>query len=96
MTPDKFRFNIVSGPSREELFDGLRLRHEGRKIFFLAATTSGNFEINCILNSISIECGSGNCWLLKLRNPESRLRGCDRLEMFYNSSTRSGWVDAIA
>ena len=94
---------IVAGPSREELFDALRLRHEGRKVTFTVApthiternlgdgrkliTTSLPFQVQ--VTSIRIGDGSGECWLFELYDVSVALGSCC-LEGFINMRTRKG------
>lgn len=59
-------YEIVAGPSREDLFDALRLRHEKREVTFTVKMGSEEVPLRGMINSISIEDGSGNCWLFIL------------------------------
>lgn len=64
---------IVEGPSREELFDALRLRNEGRKVSLTISrqTKPGSpFKLldetfDVFVNGISVEDASGHKWLLR-------------------------------
>jgi len=100
MTTTNQRREINSGPSREELFDALRLRHEGRAIPFTVSPPKQrpgsrirvlNETFNVQVNSVGIEDGSGNCWLLTLDDYHEIL-GSSCLSAYYNTRTRTGWV----
>ena len=96
---------LVAGPSREELFDALRLRHEGRKVTFTLAPQNitgrtlaegrkfvpGNLAFHVQVNEVGIEDGSGNNWLFKLYD-EHAVLGTMYLEGYINITTRKGWV----
>jgi|APSaa5957512576_1039674.scaffolds.fasta_scaffold28443_1 hypothetical protein len=95
---------IIAGPSREQLFDALRLRHEGRTITitiersFVTVSPPGKglrgknaITLNPVVDSISIEDGSGNNWLLKLRSTDSEC-----LEAYFNTATRKGWIRPVS
>lgn len=57
---------ILSGPSREELFDGLRLFAEKRTVDFVVRKEKSKFIISLTLSttiqSIQAEDGSGQSW----------------------------------
>ncbi len=89
---------ITAGPSREELFDALRLRHESRTVTMTVENTvrwAGdphkrticriyNFQVT--VDSIGVEDGSGNNWLLTLSNKDGRFEG------YFNTTRREGWL----
>jgi hypothetical protein len=94
---------IISGPSREELFDALRLRHEDRQVCFTIESPNSKIctkEIfNVKVDGIAIEDGSGNNWLLSLSNP----RDCHKapkittamppkFEVYFNTTRRKGMI----
>lgn len=87
------QFNIAMGPSREELFDALRLRHENRPVYFDLPYLGGRFKVE--VDEIGIEDGSGNSWLLKLHDPKGLL-GANRLEAYFNTNSRSGWIRPLS
>ena len=59
--------NIINGPSREELFDGLRLHSENRLVPFKIKTRGGTEVIlQAIINRIEAEDASGQSWNLRL------------------------------
>ena len=64
-------FEILSGPSREELFDGLRLASEKRFVGFVMINNGRQMAPLVILQSIEAEDGSGQSWNLKFSIPES-------------------------
>ena len=55
---------ITNGPSREELFDGLRLFAEKRLIPFCVKMNEKEKFVAVIINSIQAEDGSGQSWNL--------------------------------
>ena len=75
---------VVAGPSREELFDSLRLStcHEGRRVAFTVAPSHitgrnlaggrkfvpGNLMFYAVVSMLRPEDGSGNNWLFELRD----------------------------
>ncbi|MCX6788393.1 MAG: hypothetical protein NTZ36_00725 [Candidatus Jorgensenbacteria bacterium] len=84
------RISISSGPSREELFDALRLRHEHRPILVKVHPLDQKpMDIKFIVNGIAVEDGGGQNWLIELLNVQTHqiVRG------YYNSRTRAGWLD---
>jgi len=94
---DKPQRQITAGPSREELFDALRLRHENRKVSFtLAPNThpwSAPKKVQVFVDGISIEDGSGANWLLKIRDEYQEFTlGTCQLEGYYNTTRREGWT----
>jgi hypothetical protein len=73
---------IHAGPSREELFDALRLRHESRLVEF--TVTDRKDKMRAVIDSIGVESGDGESWIL-----EVSYRGV-RLEGYYHSKRREG------
>ncbi|MCX6753421.1 MAG: hypothetical protein NTW62_03715 [Candidatus Nomurabacteria bacterium] len=61
----KNRILITSGPSREELFDGLRLFAEKRTIDFIIEKNGQKTKLPLIIQGIEAEDGSGECWNIK-------------------------------
>ena len=55
---------ITNGPSREELFDGLRLSAEKRLIAFCFENNENEKYVATIISSIEAEDGSGQSWNL--------------------------------
>ncbi|MEI7451776.1 MAG: hypothetical protein WCK37_01080 [Candidatus Falkowbacteria bacterium] len=53
---------IANGPSREELFDGLRLFTEKRVVNFIIEDNGRQMTLPAIMQGISPEDGSGQCW----------------------------------
>jgi hypothetical protein len=60
----KTSIEITNGPSREELFDGLRLFAEKRLIAFSIKKDETEKYVAVIINSIEAEDGSGHSWNL--------------------------------
>ncbi len=56
---------ITSGPSREELFDGLRLFSEKRYVEFKLKHREETITISSIIQGIEPEDGSGQSWIIK-------------------------------
>jgi hypothetical protein len=102
-TPESRR--IVAGPSREELFDALRLRHEGRRVTFTLAPSHitgrtlaegrkfvpGNMVFSVQVNELGIEDGSGNRWLFRLYDRYGVLGSCE-LQGYMDTTRRGGWL----
>ncbi len=63
----KKTIEITNGPSREELFDGLRLFAEKRLIPFCVKMNEKERFLAVIINSIQVEDGSGQSWNLTLQ-----------------------------
>lgn len=80
---------IVAGPSREELFDALRLRHEKRQVTFTTARPDQIFKAT--VDRIGVEDGSGDNWLISLQVRDTHL-GSVYLHGFYNTVRRDGWL----
>ena len=83
-------FEITMGPSQEELFDALRLRHENRKVRFTVRNDQGVARATITIDSIGIEDGSGNNWLFSGRGVSGRL-----LKGYINTRTRKGWLEYV-
>ncbi len=60
----KKAIEISNGPSREELFDGLRLYFQQRLVPFLVTKDGMEKYYAVIINSIEAEDGSGQSWNL--------------------------------
>jgi hypothetical protein len=101
---NKQQRQITAGPSREELFDALRLRHEGRTVTVTVdntVRTAGDprksltmklpLTLEVGVDSIGIEDGSGNSWLLGVYDKDGKL-GSKRLEGYFNTTRREGWI----
>ncbi len=58
--------NITGGPSREELFDGLRLFAESREVSFLIVSNGRQVTLTGIIQSIQAEDGSGQSWNISM------------------------------
>ncbi len=81
---DSSKRQVVAGPSREELFDSLRLSTatEGRRVAFTVAPSHitgrnleggrkfvpGNLMFYAVVSMLRPEDGSGNNWLFELRD----------------------------
>ena len=103
---DTSQREIVAGPSREELFDALRLRHEGRMVTFTVAPSHitgrtlaggrkfvpGNLTFEVRVNQLT---GNGNCnesfWEFRLFDKHATF-GSMYLEGLIDITTRSGWL----
>ena len=94
-------FKIIAGPSREELFDCLRLRHEGRLATFTASLPPPiisqseharviNRTFDSMVDSITRKfTRHGGAWIIKLTDLEASL-GSTHLEGYYDTRTRNG------
>jgi len=60
----KTKIGITNGPSREELFDGLRLSNEERLVPFQVIKNGKEKYFAVIIHSIETEDGSGQSWNL--------------------------------
>ncbi len=94
---------ITAGPSREDLFDALRLQHAKGKVSFTLtpeAQQSGSRikvlteTLEVFVSGIGTADWSGNNWLLDLYDPSGYL-GSQRLEASFNTNSRMGWVRPI-
>jgi hypothetical protein len=75
MTNSPERLDVTNGPSREELFDALRLRHERRTVTFVVQTGPGvRSVVRARVNAIANEDCSGKNWLVKLYDHTATLR----------------------
>lgn len=93
---------VQSGPSREQLFDSLRLSDEDRKVIFLLRPNVSDLENWCGLNtnmpiemsvhvlSIKSLSKSGCDWSIALYDSQN-LFGMAYLVGTYNSTSRRGW-----
>lgn len=96
MTNSDQRRGIIAGPSREELFDALRLRHEGRKVTFTVARVKlGSLSFEAQLDMLRPEDGGGNNWLFELSNHNIKPLGSSTLRGYINTTKREGWVEPI-
>ena len=90
---------ITEGPSREALFDGIRLRHEGRNVTFtlgpdLSVKSVSHPDLGQVLfriNAIGIEDGSGKSWRLSLQTiGRLQIMGSQKFVAYYSTRTREG------
>lgn len=56
------QIQITNGPSREELFDGLRLFAEKREVSFIVVDNGRQMTLPATMRSIQAEDGSGHSW----------------------------------
>ena len=57
--------SILGGPSREELFDSLRLYNEQRKLTFeLLDKAINKVKVMVTVTGLKVEDGSGNNWII--------------------------------
>jgi len=83
---------IEHGPSREKLFDALRLHHEGRTEPFTLPSNAMRYlpgkvkDIKrCKVLGVEAEDGSGNSWLLK-----GTYSNGQRFTAYYRTDNRTG------
>lgn len=104
---NQHQYQIVGGPSREELFDALRLRHEGRTVTLTvdnsveavggpreSLTTKHPLILRVTVESIGVEDGSGNSWLLTLVDSDRKL-GSGYVWGYFNTTRREGWLNVV-
>ncbi len=60
------QISILSGPSREELFDGLRLFTEKRPVSFTISQNGIEQKVLVVMQGLTAEDGSGNNWNIKI------------------------------
>ena len=84
---------IYAGPSREDLFDALRLANEGRQVSFMVRDDFGHpVNLKCHISMIELEDGSGKRFLLKLSTKiENRIT--DSKSVYFDTETRKGWLE---
>ncbi len=70
----KKQIDITSGPSREELFDALRLFNEGRKASIEIDNNGKKMKAEVIIHTIGAEDGSGQSWNLSFSIKESFIK----------------------
>ncbi|MCX6755666.1 MAG: hypothetical protein NT068_04005 [Candidatus Nomurabacteria bacterium] len=91
---------ITGGPSREELFDGLRLLSEKRQIPFTFKATKGTELIMPLvtMQSIAAEDGSGHSWNITFLVKKcfvvigSKDESLVTVKAYYSSMRRKGTV----
>lgn len=84
---------IVSGPSREELFDSLRLSRERRTVTFkFEISPKKMLRITAQVRSIGAEDGSGQSWCIIVDDPD-RAFGRTSVEGYYRTDSRKGHFD---
>ncbi len=94
----QLRFEITNGPSREELFDGLRLFSEKRPVQFVTENNGRQMTSAVIMQAIEIEDGSGNNWNIKfqiggdfLSTKNIKVRKSFEAKGFYSTKKRTGY-----
>lgn len=81
-------FRILKGPSRESLFDSLRLWNEHRKIeFFVVKKLNHMTMVQATINSIAVESGDGNNWF----GTGNTTTG-EKFQYYFNTTRRDGSV----
>lgn len=93
---------IIKGPSREELFDDLRLYDERRLVTFELVPSHPNFHnwrvwLRAQVVEIEAEDGSGHSWLLGVYFQDApqqniKLSASGRIKLYYNDRTRKGQI----
>jgi hypothetical protein len=104
MTADTQQYQILEGPSREELFFALWLRHEGRRVSFTVIRslppglevdeTATSELVKVLVNGVHIEDGRGNSWIIRVY-PSTDLLGGRLLKGCYNTRSRKGWLRPV-
>lgn len=90
---------IINGPSREELFDALRLFDNRRSVVFTLrdVNTEEIFELQCWVQGIELEDGSGHSWIVKLDALSANKAitvdaDCSPIYIYYHDTHRKGHV----
>lgn len=97
MAPLTQPISILSGPSREELFDALRLRSENRHVTFKVsfqkeASNPIELMLQTTINGILAESGSGKSWLLRLCDLD-RTFGRSELVAYFETTSHTGYIE---
>ncbi|MFZ2205472.1 MAG: hypothetical protein WAV23_02695 [Minisyncoccia bacterium] len=97
----KNTIQILSGPSREELFDGLRLFFEKRTVNFTVENDNGRSKrgLPTIIQCIEPEDGSGDSWNIRFNIPTEDLLRLDYSffpDNFYDSHVNKKMVGVKA
>lgn len=86
------RFDIVNGPSREQLFDALRLIAEKRTVMVTWIRPDREREItNIVLNSLQAENGDGQSWNATGYDVDPG-EGDMNLTFYIDTKSRTGWI----
>lgn len=94
-------YRITSGPSREELFDALRLINEGRTIWFTVIIEGERVAAQAELSSIKSEMANGENWIVETsfvyRHNERSGEKLLPLPLYiaYNSKRRQGRAEQL-
>jgi hypothetical protein len=84
---------IYAGPSREDLFDALRLANEGRQVTFMIRDDFGNpVNLKCSISMLELEDGSGKRFLLKFSTKINN-RIVASKSAYFSTETRQGWLE---
>lgn len=103
MTNSKL-FQLIAGPSREELFDSLRLQDERRKVTFTSQYNDGMEreeprKVQVCVKGIHVnpEVGPEESWLLHLMEIQSGSFGSliSNYEATFDTKTRKGWIKRV-
>ncbi len=87
------RFDVVNGPSREALFDALRLRTANNPVTVLFQLEKyGSIPLSII--GIGSEAGTGEHWTIKTYNPAANY-GRRKAKGYYNTTTRKGRLEIV-
>jgi hypothetical protein len=88
------RLAIENGPSREAIFDSLRLNNEGRAV---SLELVGGLRLDFRITAIEAEDGSGDSWNLRGYvsgssevTPRDWSRSC---RVYYSTRRRAGFLD---
>lgn len=88
---EPWHFAITAGPSREELFDALRLTSLHLSVLF---TVADCYKFTAVVRGIEAEDGSGESWNLMLADGVGHLGGT-RLKAYYSTKRRAGTVSVL-
>jgi hypothetical protein len=93
-------YAITDGPSREELFDALRLFNEHRKVLFTLKRQDAreSYTLPAIVMRIEPEDGSGHSWCLRIQFRDNHeigvlLQECNEVfDVYYHDKRRHGAI----
>lgn len=87
LTQTAVTYKVLSGPSREELFDSLRLYDEHREVeFVMRSPEKVKYKAKFQMISLEAEDGSGQSWIFSCVSSFDR----SKYSGWYNSRTRAG------
>ncbi len=97
------KIKITNGPSREELFDGLRLLSEKRTVGFVIEVNGREKKPDTWIHAIESEDWTSQSWNLKFSiptgfispvqiTPLSKQKRSETVKAYYSTRTRKGFI----